>query len=139
LVGDELQQESGFALNSFELTDKSGEQPRASASITMPDGTTRDGEATGDGAVDAVFHAINAATGIDVKLRDFRVDAVTAGQDALGEVHVMIERDGEAASGRAVATDIIEAAARAYMRALTLATRRLDAGDSTDERPSAVP
>ena len=139
LVGDELQQESGFALNSFELTDNSGEQPRASASITMPDGTTRDGEATGDGAVDAVFHAINAATGIDVKLRDFRVDAVTAGQDALGEVHVMIERDGEAASGRAVATDIIEAAARAYMRALTLATRRLDAGDSTDERPSAVP
>ena len=139
LVGDELQQESGFALNAFELTDKSGEQPRASASVTMPDGTTRDGEATGDGAVDAVFHAINAATGIDVKLRDFRVDAVTAGQDALGEVHVMIERDGEAASGRAVATDIIEAAARAYMRALTLATRRLDAGDSTDERPTAVP
>ena len=139
LVGDELQQETGFALESFELTDKSGEQPRASAKVTMPDGTSREGDATGDGAVDAVFHAINAATGIDVKLRDFRVDAVTAGQDALGEVHVMIERDGEAASGRAVATDIIEAAARAYMRALTLATRRLDADDPTSERPSAVP
>jgi 2-isopropylmalate synthase len=139
LVGDELQQESGFALESFELTDKSGEQPRASASVTMPDGTSQAGEATGDGAVDAVFHAINAATGLDVKLRDFRVDAVTAGQDALGEVHVMIERDGEAASGRAVATDIIEAAARAYIRALTLATRRLDADGPTSERPTAVP
>ena len=139
LVGDELQQETGFALESFELTDNSGEQPRAKASVTMPDGSSRAGEATGDGAVDAVFHAINAATGIDVKLRDFRVDAVTAGQDALGEVHVMIERDGEAASGRAVATDIIEAAARAYMRALTLATRRLDADDATDDRPTPVP
>lgn len=139
LVGDELQQESGFALESFELTDKSGEQPRASASVTMPDGTSQAGEATGDGAVDAVFHAINAATGIDVTLRDFRVDAVTAGQDALGEVHVMIERNGEAASGRAVATDIIEAAARAYIRALTLATRRLDADGPTSERPTAVP
>ena len=139
LVGDELQQETGFALASFELTDKSGEQPRASAAVTMPDGSTATGEATGDGAVDAVFHAINAATGIDVKLRDFRVDAVTAGQDALGEVHVMIERDGQAASGRAVATDIIEAAARAYMRALTLATRRLDADDPTSEQPTAVP
>ena len=105
----------------------------------MPDGASREGAATGDGAVDAVFHAINAATGIDVKLRDFRVDAVTAGQDALGEVHVMIERDGQAASGRAVATDIIEAAARAYMRALTLATRRLDADDPTDQRPTAIP
>ena len=51
----------------------------------------------------------------------------------------MIERDGQAASGRAVATDIIEAAARAYMRALTLATRRLDADDPTDQRPSAIP
>ncbi|MBJ7243880.1 MAG: 2-isopropylmalate synthase [Solirubrobacteraceae bacterium] len=139
LVGDELQQETGFALESFELTDKTGEQPRASAKVTMPDGTSREGAASGDGAVDAVFHAINAATGIDVKLRDFRVDAVTAGQDALGEVHVMIERDGEAAAGRAVATDIIEAAARAYMRALTLATRRLDADDPTDPRPTAIP
>ena len=139
LVGDELQQETGFALESFELIDKTGEQPRASAKVTMPDGASREGAATGDGAVDAVFHAINAATGIDVKLRDFRVDAVTAGQDALGEVHVMIERDGQAASGRAVATDIIEAAARAYMRALTLATRRLDADDPTDQRPTAIP
>lgn len=139
LVGDELQQQTGFALESFELTDKTGEQPRASAKVTMPDGTSREGAATGDGAVDAVFHAINAATGIDVKLRDFRVDAVTAGQDALGEVHVMIERDGEAAAGRAVATDIIEAAARAYMRALTLATRRLDTDDPTDQRPTAIP
>lgn len=139
LVGDELQQETGFALESFDLTDKTGEQPRASARVTMPDGSSVEGAANGDGAVDAVFHAINAATGIDVKLRDFRVDAVTAGQDALGEVHVMIERDGEAASGRAVATDIIEAAARAYMRALTLATRRLDADGATGDRPTAIP
>lgn len=139
LVGDELQQESGFSLEAFELTDKTGETPHAKATVTLPDGSTVEGEADGDGAVDAVFHAINAATGIDVKLRDFRVDAVTAGQDALGEVHVMIERDGEAASGRAVATDIIEAAARAYMRALTLATRRLDSDDPTAERPTAVP
>ena len=139
LVGDELQQEVGFSLESLELTDKTGEQPKAKARVAMPDGTSRDGEAVGDGAVDAVFHAINAATGFDIKLRDFRVDAVTAGQDALGEVHVLIERDGEAASGRAVATDIIEAAARAYMRALTLATRRLESDDATDQRPTAIP
>ncbi len=139
LVGDELQQEAGFTLESFELNDKSGERPTASASVVLPSGSIAAGSADGDGAVDAVFHAINAATGLEVRLRDFRVDAVTAGQDALGEVHVMIEIDGESASGRAVATDIIEAAARAYMRAVTLAVRRLESDEPSSERPGPIP
>ncbi len=139
LVGDELQQEAGFTLESFELNDKSGERPTASASVVLPSGSVAAGSADGDGAVDAVFHAINAATGLEVRLRDFRVDAVTAGQDALGEVHVMIEIDGESASGRAVATDIIEAAARAYMRAVTLAVRRLESDEPSSERPGPIP
>ncbi len=139
LVGDELQQEAGFTLESFELNDKSGERPTASASVVLPSGSVAAGSADGDGAVDAVFHAINAAIGLEVRLRDFRVDAVTAGQDALGEVHVMIEIDGESASGRAVATDIIEAAARAYMRAVTLAVRRLESDEPSSERPGPIP
>ncbi len=139
LVGDELQQEAGFTLESFELNDKSGERPTASASVVLPSGSIAAGSADGDGAVDAVFHAINAATGLEVRLRDFRVDAVTAGQDALGEVHVMIEIDGESASGRAVATDIIEAAARAYMRAVTLAVRRLESDEPSSMRPGPIP
>ncbi len=139
LVGDELQQEAGFTLESFELNDKSGERPTASASVVLPSGSVAAGSADGDGAVDAVFHAINAATGLEVRLRDFRVDAVTPGQDALGEVHVMIEIDGESASGRAVATDIIEAAARAYMRAVTLAVRRLESDEPSSERPGPIP
>ncbi len=139
LVGDELQQEAGFTLESFELNDKSGERPTASASVVLPSGSVASGSADGDGAVDAVFHAINAAIALEVRLRDFRVDAVTAGQDALGEVHVMIEIDGESASGRAVATDIIEAAARAYMRAVTLAVRRLESDEPSSERPGPIP
>jgi len=35
--------------------------------------------------------AINAATGLDARLREFRVNAVTGGQDALGEVSVVVE------------------------------------------------
>ncbi len=139
LVGDELQQEAGFTLESFELNDKSGERPTASASVVLPNGSVAAGSADGDGAVDAVFHAINAAIGLEVRLRDFRVDAVTAGQDALGEVHVMIEIDGESAAGRAVATDIIEAAARAYMRAVTLAVRRLESDEPSSMRTGPIP
>jgi 2-isopropylmalate synthase len=76
--------------------------------------------------VDSVFRAINQATGVDATLREFRVGAVTEGQDALGEVSVVIETSGQSAAGQGVAPDIIEAAARAYLRALSIAQRRTD-------------
>jgi 2-isopropylmalate synthase len=78
--------------------------------------------------VDAVFRAINAATGADARLREFRVDAVTGGEDALGEVSVVVETAGLSAAGQGVATDIIEAAGRAYVRALSTAQRRAQRG-----------
>ena len=88
------------------------------------------GSFTGDGPVDAVFHAINAATGIDARLREFRVDAVTGGQDALGEVSVVLELEGQTAAGQGVSTDIIEASGRAYVRALSLAVAKAARGGS---------
>src|SRR5919206_1382468 len=84
----------------------------------------RTGSFTGDGPVDAIFRAINAAAEADARLREFRVDAVTGGQDALGEVSVVIEMGGWTASGQGVSTDILEAAGRAYVRALSTARRR---------------
>ena len=86
--------------------------------MRTPDGEEPAGSFTGDGPVDAVFRAINAATGAEAKLREFRVDAVTGGQDALGEASVVLEVDGVTGSGQGVSTDIIEAAGRAYVRAL---------------------
>jgi 2-isopropylmalate synthase len=64
---------------------------------------------------------------------------VTEGQDALGEVSVVIEVAGESASGQGVAPDIIEAAARAYLRALSIAQRRSDnAGIAAGENAALV-
>ena len=71
-----------------------------------------------------MFRAINAATASEAKLREFRVDAVTAGQDALGETSVVLELGGFTAAGQGVSTDIIEAAGRAYVRALSNAQHR---------------
>ena len=89
-----------------------------------PDGEELVGSFTGDGPVDAIFHAINAATKVDAKLREFRVDAVTGGQDALGETSVVLEFGGVTGAGQGVSTDILEAGARAYVRALSNAVRR---------------
>jgi 2-isopropylmalate synthase len=87
------------------------------------------GSFTGDGPVDAIFRAINTATGIDARLREFRVDAVTGDADALGESSVVLEVDGHVAAGQGVATDILEAAARAYARALSVGVQKARGGD----------
>ena len=44
---------------------------------------------------------------------------MTGGEDALGEVTVVLRADGRTASGQGISTDIIEASGRAYVRALS--------------------
>jgi 2-isopropylmalate synthase len=129
LVTDELRDDrAAFTLEWFDVEASSRRPPHATVGIGTLDGQELVGSFTGDGPVDAVFRAINAATGKDARLREFRVDAVTAGQDALGETSVVLEVDGVSASGQGVSTDIIEAAGRAYVRALCNAERKAAAG-----------
>jgi 2-isopropylmalate synthase len=125
LVADELREEiAGYQLEWFDVEASSRRPPHATVGVLGPDGVELTGSFTGDGPVDAIFRAINAATGSDARLREFRVDAVTAGQDALGETSVVLELAGVTGAGQGVSTDILEAAGRAYVRALSNAIRR---------------
>jgi 2-isopropylmalate synthase len=131
LVTDELREEiAGYALEWFEVDASSLRPPHAKVSITLPDGTSSPGTFTGDGPIDAVFQAINVASGIAAKLSEFTIGAVTEGQDALGEVSIVLEVDGSTGAGQGVSTDIIDAAARAYLRALSVAVARSQASDA---------
>src|ERR1035441_3845205 len=135
LVTDELREEiSGSALDWFEVEASSLRPPHAKVSVTLPDGGSATGTFTGDGPIDAVFQAINAATGVPAKLSEFTIGAVTEGQDALGEVSIVLEVDGFTGAGQGVSTDIIDAAARAYVRALSVAVAR-----SRDEQAIGLP
>ena len=128
LVTDELREEiSGYALEWFEVEASSLRKPHARVSITLPDGSSAAGSFTGDGPIDAVFQAINAASGMGAKLSEFTIGAVTEGQDALGEVSIVVEVHGFTGAGQGVSTDIIDAAARAYVRALSVAVARSNA------------
>ena len=71
--------------------------------------------ACGDGPVDAVIKTINRLTGIDGRLVDFSLQAITVGQDAMGEANVGVAFGAELLSGKAASTDIVEASARAYL------------------------
>jgi 2-isopropylmalate synthase len=127
LVTDELREEvSAYTLQWFDVEASSRRPPHATVAVTTPEGEEVTGSFTGDGPVDAIFRAINAAVGRECKLREFRVDAVTGGQDALGETSVVLELDGQTGSGQGVSTDILEAAGRAYVRALSNAVRRAE-------------
>src|SRR4029077_797982 len=86
---------------------------------TLPSGKEAVGESSGDGPVDAIFRAVQAAAETECDLRQYTVEAVTGGEDALGQVTVMLRAAGRLATGQGVATYILEASARAYVRALS--------------------
>jgi 2-isopropylmalate synthase len=89
--------------------------------------------AAGDGPVDAVFLAIGQLTGVAVTCKDFRVHSVTVGQDAQGEVTVLVDYRGELYRGRGVSTDSVEASACAFLNAIN----RIAAVTVPGEPPSA--
>ncbi len=140
LVADELREEiPGFSLEWFEVEASSRRPPHARVAVRLPDDTVAEGSFTGDGPIDAVLAAVNAAVGVEPRLSDFKIGAVTEGQDALGEVSMVVEIDGHSGSGQAVSTDVIEAAARAYVRALSVARARADAPDDAVGLPATAP
>jgi 2-isopropylmalate synthase len=144
LVTDELREEiAGYQLEWFDVEASTRRPPHATVGVRTPDGEEAVGSFTGDGPVDAIFRAINSATGVDARLREFRVDAVTGGQDALGETSVVLEVGGVVGAGQGVSTDILEAGARAYIRALSNAIARRSVVDAAEapvaDKAEAVP
>jgi 2-isopropylmalate synthase len=120
IVSDEMRERAdAHELAWFEVEAGSRREPLARVAVTMPSGEESVGESDGDGPVDAIFRAIQKATETECELRQYTVEAVTGGEDALGEVSVMLRAAGRLATGQGVATDILEASARAYVRALS--------------------
>jgi 2-isopropylmalate synthase len=140
LVTDELREAvASYTLEWFDVEASSRRPPHATVGIRSPEGEELTGSFTGDGPVDAIFRAINAATSIDAKLREFQVGAVTGGMDALGETSVVLEFNGQSASGQGVATDILQAAAIAYVRALSNVVRKAESAAAEPELQAATP
>src|SRR5689334_13443867 len=137
IVSDEmLRAPMAFDLVSFDIEASSVRGPLARVAVRMPDGEVAEGSFTGDGPIDAFFSALNAATGYEARLKEYHVSAVTGGRDALGETTVLLELDGELASGQGVSTDILEASGMAYLRALSNAIAARDR--RSEAEPEAV-
>lgn len=74
--------------------------------------------ASGDGPVDAAYKAIDRVTGIPLQLDEYKIDAVTHGKDAIGQVVIKVRDNGKTVIGHGASTDVIEASARAYINAI---------------------
>ncbi|MDP6198643.1 MAG: 2-isopropylmalate synthase, partial [Porticoccaceae bacterium] len=121
LVSDVQMGTEGDALivTDLEVLSKSGQSPKAKIGIRYQD-KEHCSEASGDGAVDAIFNAIEKLVNSETTLQLYSVNAVTEGTDSQGEVTVRLEKDGRIINGQGADTDILLASAKAYVHALTL-------------------
>jgi 2-isopropylmalate synthase len=127
LVSDELA-DAGSSLHLVRWNASIGSGGAATASVVIErDGVEFAGDADGNGPVNALFQAIDSVVKTDNELTYYHVEAVTPGEDAQGQVHIRIKVDGDIYTGHGLATDIVEASARAYLGALSqVAQRRPD-------------
>ena len=102
------------------------EGPQTADLVLTIDGVEHAVQATGDGPVDAAFHAVNKLVPHEARLALYQVHAVTEGTDAQATVSVRMEEAGKIVTGQSADTDTIVASTRAYVNALNkLLVRRL--------------
>lgn len=112
-----LKSNEGYKLQYFHIESDSKPSSTSKVKLDLKE-KSFEGEASGDGPVDAVFNAIEKALEMDICLKDYSLKSITGGKDALGEVLVRIEKQNRIFTGRAVSTDVIEASAKAYVNAI---------------------
>lgn len=94
--------------------------PTASIKLTL-DGRDYVTSATGVGPVDAAIKAIQKLTQelVSVRLKEYRLEALTGGSDAVAEVVVKVEdKDGNVVSARAANEDIVMASVEAMINGI---------------------
>ncbi|NLF52498.1 MAG: 2-isopropylmalate synthase [Leptolinea sp.] len=133
LVSDELYQPTElYSLDGLQVACGTMGMPTATVRLCDPDGGMHVQACVGTGPVDAAFKAISSIVGFSNSLQEFVVHAVTEGIDALGEVTVRLQGEGETQNvglqpdqdqprtfgGYGADTDIVVASAKAYLSAL---------------------
>jgi len=118
IVEDEIKEvPEAWIMDSIEFTGGSKRAPKATV-VLKKRSKVFEKTASGDGPVDACYKAIEKITGVRAKLLEYKIQSVTSGKDALGEVSVRLRIKRKDTSGRGASTDIIEASAKAYLNAI---------------------
>lgn len=129
IVADERQGATEtFRLEHLQVSCGTNLRPTATVRMMLSDGLSHEAVSTGDGPVDATYRAIDMLVQVRAELEEFAIQAITEGMDAVGEVSVRLRQDGALSAGHGADTDILVAAAKAYVHALNRLTTRLADG-----------
>jgi len=120
IVSEQVQlPEAKFQLSLVQVSCGNASKPTATISLLNTEDNSEDTAVSiVTGPVDAVCEALNKLAKIPNELIEFSVKSVTEGIDALGEVTIRIRRDNKIYSGHSADTDVVVAAANAYVNAL---------------------
>ncbi|TMF15389.1 MAG: 2-isopropylmalate synthase [Chloroflexi bacterium] len=128
-----------FRLEHLQVSCGTQMRPTATVRMMLPDGSSREAAALGDGPVDATYRAIDSLVQLDGTLEEFAIQAISGGMDAVGEVSVRLRSDGTLVSGHGADTDILVAAARAYVQALNRMMLKRNSVERTVASGAGVP
>jgi 2-isopropylmalate synthase len=99
------------------------DHPTASLTLADQDGETRTQTGVGDGPVDAIVHALEKITGMEIHVLNLAMRSISLGEDAQGEASLRATCDGVEYSGHGLSTDIVAACAEALLEIVNRAHR----------------
>lgn len=120
VMGETVQEEKIVLLKDLAVVTGMNIVPMASVKLIV-DGKDYLSAETGVGPVDAAIRAIQKIVGslADVRLREYRLEALTGGSDAVAEVIVKVEdKEGNIVSARGVNEDIVRASVEAMIEGI---------------------
>lgn len=107
----------------------------ATATITVEyDGKTVTESAVGNGPVDAAYIALAKASEREVNITNYNLSAKGQGQDALGQVDIEADYNGQIFHGVGLATDVVEASVQALINVMNLTWRADLVADCKEKR-----
>ena len=110
-----------WSLGSYELRSRTGKNPDVVLTLHCGDAQYSRSVGEGDGPIDALFQAVLQIVGVKATLKEYNVQSVTVGEDAQGEVSVLLQAgpgDENVFRGHGVSTDTIEATIQAILAAI---------------------
>lgn len=110
-----------YRLGSFVINSGTVISATAVVKLIKDDGQEYEHVARGEGPIDAAFKAIDRIVKMESKLENWTMQAVTEGEDALGEAISKITCNGSLVTGRGLSPDILEASIKSYINAINKA------------------
>ena len=117
IMGKVVKEKRIVDLTGFSVVTGIGVTPTASVKLVL-DGKEYVVSETGFGPVDAAIKAVQKLTSplVNVRLKEYRIEATTGGSDAIGEVIIKVEdKNGNVVSSRAANEDIVMASVEAMI------------------------